>query len=49
MPKQKKLIEAAYMEGERLGLVVWNQDEAGPYQAIPQPGQSWQPQLAAPT
>ena len=27
-----------------MGLVVWNQDEAGPYQAIPQPGQSWQPQ-----
>jgi len=24
--------------------VVWNQDEAGPYQAIPQPGQSWQAQ-----
>ena len=24
-------------------MVVWNQDEAGPYQAIPQAGQSWQP------
>jgi hypothetical protein len=23
---------------------VWCQDEAGPYQAIPQPGASWQPQ-----
>jgi len=44
MPRQKKLIEAAYWEGERLGLVVWNQDEAGPYQAVPQPGPSWQPQ-----
>jgi hypothetical protein len=22
---------------------VWTQDEAGPYQAIPQPGHSWQP------
>lgn len=22
--------------------MVWNQDEAGPYQAIPQPGSSWQ-------
>ena len=37
------MIEAAHHEGERLGLVVWNEDEAGPYQAIPQPGQSWQP------
>lgn len=30
--------------GEALGLPVWNQDEGGPYQAIPQPGQSWQPE-----
>lgn len=36
------MIEAAHQEGERLGLAVWNQDEAGPYQAIPQPGHSWQ-------
>jgi hypothetical protein len=27
-----------------LGLPVWCEDEAGPYQAIPQPGHSWQPQ-----
>jgi hypothetical protein len=25
-------------------LQVWCQDEAGPYQAIPQPGASWQPE-----
>lgn len=25
-----------------MGLSVWAQDEAGPYQAIPQPGASWQ-------
>jgi hypothetical protein len=37
------LIEAAHREGEQLGLAVWNQDEAGPYQAIPQAGHSWQP------
>jgi hypothetical protein len=37
------LIETAYREGERLGLAVWCEDEAGPYQAIPQPGSSWQP------
>jgi len=27
-----------------LGLQVWCQDEAGPYQAIPQPGAGWQPE-----
>jgi hypothetical protein len=37
------LIEGAYTLGERLGLAVLCQDEAGPYQAIPQPGPSWQP------
>ena len=36
------MIEAAYTEGERLGLAVWGQDEAGPYQTIPYPGPSWQ-------
>jgi hypothetical protein len=36
------LIESAYTWGERQGLVVLCQDEAGPYQAIPQPGPSWQ-------
>ena len=41
---KKQLIEHAYREGERLGLAVWVQDEAGPYQAIPQPGSSWQPE-----
>jgi hypothetical protein len=40
---QKELIERAYRVGEALGLQVWCQDEAGPYQAIPQPGPSWQP------
>jgi hypothetical protein len=29
--------------GEALGLAVWCEDAAGPYQAIPQPGASWQP------
>jgi DDE superfamily endonuclease len=42
MPKRKKkLIERAYREGEQLGLAVWAQDEAGPYQTRPYPGQSW--------
>jgi hypothetical protein len=36
------LIEGAYTCGEQLGLPVFCQDEAGPYQAIPQPGSSWQ-------
>jgi hypothetical protein len=41
---QKELIERAYRVGEALGLAVWAQDEAGPYQAVPQPGPSWQPE-----
>jgi hypothetical protein len=40
---QKELIERAYRLGEALGLPVWTQDEAGPYQAVPHPGPSWQP------
>lgn len=30
--------------GEKLGIAVWNQDEAGPYQTLPYPGASWQPE-----
>lgn len=37
------MIDRAYQLGEALGLAVWCEDEAGPYQAIPQPGSSWQP------
>ena len=37
------MIEQAYTEGERMGLAVWGMDEAGPYQAIPQPGVHLQP------
>jgi DDE superfamily endonuclease len=37
------LIECAYTEAEAAGLAVWCQDEAGPYQAIPQPGATWHP------
>ena len=36
------VIERAYLVGERLGFQVWCEDEAGPYQTIPQPGSSWQ-------
>jgi hypothetical protein len=35
------LIEHAYRAGETEGLAVWVEDEAGPYQAIPQAGQGW--------
>jgi DDE superfamily endonuclease len=38
------LIELAYHGAEAAGVALWCQDEAGPYQAIPQPGASWQPQ-----
>src|SRR5438128_7495165 len=41
--REKRLIEQAYTEGQRMGLAVWGMDEAGPYQAIPQPGIHWQP------
>jgi hypothetical protein len=34
----------AYRVAELVGIPVWCQDEAGPYQAIPQPGQSWRPE-----
>ena len=30
--------------GEKLGLAVWVEDEAGPYQTVPYPGESWQPE-----
>lgn len=41
---QKKAIERAYKLAEALGIPLWCQDEAGPYQAIPQAGPSWQPE-----
>lgn len=33
----------AYRLAEAAGIPVWCQDEAGPYQAIPQVGASWRP------
>src|SRR3954464_8251208 len=39
----KKLIEQAYTLGAQLGLSVWCEDEAGPFQAVPHPGVSWRP------
>ena len=36
------MIEDAYRLGETLGLSVWTQDEAGPFQTAPYEGQSWQ-------
>jgi hypothetical protein len=41
--RKKGLIERAYRLGEAAGVPVWCQDEAGPYQAIPQPGAAWAP------
>jgi hypothetical protein len=38
------LIDAAYRLAEAAGIPVWCQDEAGPYQGIPQPGMTWAPQ-----
>src|SRR4051794_29030124 len=39
----KKLIEQAYTLGAQFGLSVWCEDEAGPFQAVPHSGASWQP------
>jgi transposase len=39
--EKTRLIELAYRIGEQAGIQVWCQDEAGPYQAIPQPGVNW--------
>jgi hypothetical protein len=41
--RKKGLIERAYRTAEAAGIPVWCQDEAGPYQAIPQPGAGWRP------
>ncbi len=41
---EKNLIERAYVSGAALGLAVWTQDEAGPYQTKPYVGGSWQPE-----
>jgi DDE superfamily endonuclease len=38
------LIELACEQAEPAGLVQLKEDEAGPYQAIPQPGASWEPE-----
>jgi transposase len=38
------LIESAYRLGEQMGLAVWVEDEAGPYQTVPYSGESWQPE-----
>jgi transposase len=38
------LIEDAYTQGASLGLAVWCEDEAGPFQAVPHSGSSWRPE-----
>jgi len=38
------LIEDAYTVGASLGLAVWCCDQAGPFQAVPYPGQEWHPE-----
>ena len=38
------MIEAAYTTAEQqLGLAVWTEDEAGPFQTLPVAGQQWRP------
>lgn len=38
------MIEDAYILGETHGLAVWCEDEAGPFQTVPHPGASRQPE-----
>lgn len=38
------MIERAYTQGQQLGFDVWCEDEAGPFQTMPLPGASWQPE-----
>jgi hypothetical protein len=38
------MIERAYRMAESAGIVVCNQDEAGPYRTVPYPGESWEPE-----
>lgn len=42
--EKQALIELAYEQAETAGLPLWCQDEAGPYQAIPHPGETWHPE-----
>lgn len=42
--EKTRLIELAYRIAELAGIQLWCQDEAGPYQAIPQPGTDWHQQ-----
>src|SRR2546425_7992486 len=44
----KRLIEQAYEQAEAAGVVQLNEDEAGPYQTIPQPRAPWQPERPPP-
>ena len=37
------MIEQAYRVAEGMGIVVWCEDEAGPFQTLPYPAPSWQP------
>lgn len=38
------MIELAYEQAEAAGIMQVCEDEAGPYQAIPQPGEDWHPE-----
>lgn len=38
------MIEQAYRLAQSLGLSLWTEDEAGPFQTIPYPGSAWQPE-----
>jgi hypothetical protein len=43
--RKKTVIERADVTAEQLGLQLWCEDEGGPYQSLPHPGPSWQPEV----
>lgn len=38
------MIDLAYRTAEAAGIVLCNEDEAGPYQTVPYPGEQWRPE-----
>lgn len=41
IPKRKKLIERAYRLAEGMGIALWCEDEAGPFQTVLDAAPSW--------
>jgi hypothetical protein len=44
MPRLKNLIKRANREGDQMGILVWGFDQVGPFQTVPYPDPSREPQ-----